>query len=97
MMGAMSTISSPARADRRPSMTPAGTLESSTPMRLPGIAGEAVQGRLDEQPAAMRGGVVSVIPARSDDLVDEGPFEKWAEHVVRDQSRVVGLENKQCT
>ncbi len=43
---------------------------------------QAVQGRLDEQPTAMRGGVVSVIPARSDDFVDKGPLEKWAEHVV---------------
>ena len=95
MIGAMSTISSPGRAERSPSMTPAGTLESSTPMRLPGIPARRFEGRFDELATAMRGRVVSVIPARSDDFVDEGSVEKWAEHVVGDQGRPVRLENQQ--
>ena len=96
MIGAMSTISSPGRAERRPSMTPAGTLESSMPMRLPGMLARRFS--VDSTSWRRRCGcrVVSVIPAWGDEFVNERAVEKWPEHVVGDQRRPVGLENEQC-
>ena len=97
MIGAMSMISSPGRAERRPSTTPAGTLESSTPMRLPRIV--ARRSSVDSTSRRRRCGAewTPSYQLGRDDLISERLLEKGAKHVIGHQRRPARLEEQQRT